>query len=316
MLPLSPEAFQKMTNEELFQYCKSELDEVSKREGLSRQARRKQQRDFADMEKAIKSLSPHQMQLVKALSQMQAYQMTQDFSEKATNVMEDTFKATLVVLGANNVQIETFMDNMYELLHDEAAISVEFKKRYGGNEKMATKKIEEIMVQAEKMAMELIKKGVKQNEMIEILISKIHLLSKAKAAKAISNVKAQMKAENKDIENLEKEAAVEDITNVILNSNKQNTDKPINEIKETVDIKEEIKKEVKEETEVQNTVIENKATKKSSLKIKSVIVEGENGTYKKEGDVVILERKDGTLQFNSKQEVMDFAAEICEVYAM
>ncbi|MHC1683446.1 MAG: hypothetical protein AB6733_10900 [Clostridiaceae bacterium] len=304
MMPLNPEVFKKMTSEELVQYCKAELDEVNKREGMTRQARRKHQRDFSDMEKAIKSLSPHQMKLVKALGETLAMNISQEYCEKATRVMEEATMAALVMVGSSNEQIKFFMDKIYSIVFEEAEISNKFNEKWG-NAQMATKKLEEMMILAETIAKDLIVKGEKQNVIIEILCSKMPLLSKSKAAKVISNVKDEMKSEKNDIEELEKEVAVEEIAKVILNEDKK-TISEVKAIKKSEDpVK--VKKEVKEEKSV---------FKKSNLKIKSVVVEGSNGVYTKEGESVTLKRKELSLQFNSKEEVMDFVAEIYEVFAM
>lgn len=304
MIPLSPEVFNKMTDEELLQYCKSELDEVNKREGMTRQARRKYQRDFSDMEKAIKSLSPHQMQLVKALGETMAMNKAQEYCEKATKVMEEATMAALVMVGSSNEQIKFFMDKIYSIVFEEAEISNKFNEKWG-NAQMATKKLEEMMLKAETITKDLIVKGEKQNVIIEILCSKMPLLSKSKAAKVISNVKEQMKPEQKNIEEIEKEVAAEAIAKVILKEDKE----PVNEVKVIKNSEDpvKVKEEIKEEKEV---------FKKSKLKIKSVVVEGANGIYTKEGDSVTLKRKELSLNFNSKQELMDFVAEIYEVYAM
>lgn len=244
--------------------------------------------------KWINSLSNEKAELIRAFAD---WQVNKD-RKNMINILDRCVSAALInTLDLDMSIIEKIEIDMVDLIEDDTKKIKENKEIYGGLE-MAMKKINEQEKLIEKRVNDLIDNGTKQNEMVKILTMEFPVLSKAMITNAIKRVKS---------ERLKK---TEDAAKYILEDNKNLKEKIMIDAKEMAkkvaeNINEELEKEVQDND--QKEIKEKKPM--SRLKFRRIEVDGEYGSYVREGNKVVA----GDITFNSLEEAENYYKKEIEI---
>ena len=254
--------------------------------------------------KWINALSSEKAEYIKEFANWQSKKDTKN----TLDVLDRCMSAAIVnVLDIDWSVIQEIQDNMVHFLEDETKKMGENKEIYGGLE-MAIKKINEQEKLIAERVNELIDQGVKQKEMVKVLSMEFPMLSKAMITNAIKRVKSER------LENAEEAAKY------ILEDNKEL--KKVVEKEDAKKIAKEVARQIEKElekedhiAEVGKMVEESKEEVKgeknmSKLKIKKVELEGEFGSYIREGNKVIA----GEITFNSLEELEEYQRKEIELF--
>ena len=249
--------------------------------------------------KWINSLSNEKAGLIRAFSD---WQINKD-RKNMINILDRCVSAALInTLDLDMSIIEKIEIDMVDLIEDDTKKIKENKEIYGGLE-MAMKKISEQGKLIEKRVIDLIDNGTKQNEMVKILTMEFPVLSKAMITNAIKRVKS---------ERLKK---TEDAAKYILEDNKKLKEKIELDAKEMAkkvadNLDKELEKEDHEPEANQNIKEEIKEKKSMSrLKFRRIEVDGEFGSYVREGNKVVA----GDITFNSLEEAENYYKKEIEI---
>lgn len=251
--------------------------------------------------KWINSLSNEKAGLIRAFSD---WQINKD-RKNMINILDRCVSAALInTLDLDMSIIEKIEIDMVDLIEDDTKKIKENKEIYGGLE-MAMKKISEQEKLIEKRVIDLIDNGTKQNEMVKILTMEFPVLSKAMITNAIKRIKS---------ERLKK---TEDAAKYILEDNKKLKEKIEQDAKEIArnvadNLEEELEKEDYDPEANQNIKEEIKEKKSMSrLKFRRIEVDGEYGSYVREGNKVVA----GDITFNSLEEAKNYYIKEIEILA-
>ena len=203
--------------------------------------------------------------------------------------------------------VGSIRNKLVSFLEDSNKVMAENKERYGGLE-MAIKKINEQEELVKKRVNELINEGAKQKEMVKILSLEFPMLSKAMITNSIKRIKS------------EKLKDTEDAAKYILEDNKKIKEKIMINAKEIAkkvvdNLEEELEKEdqviERDQEQVQDKAQEEVKEKKSMsrLKFRRIEVDGEFGSYVREGNKVVA----GDITFNSLDEAENYYKKEIEV---
>lgn len=273
---------------------------------LSRQQKRKMQREINKARSKIESFTPSQIELIDKL-------INQGIDERVDE-LNDIY---LICLHALFVELlpEKDLKDIQDIDGRFKDLCIEHARKYkkiieGADSEMAKGKIESLNRKIENKAKELIKQGLKQKEIIETLKDEFHEASNAMISNIYKGIKSVVEAHEDD-----GEKALEYIF-------RDKTE--INEIKVTNELiaKEELKKEIKlPEIPLENVSVPVKEIpRKSNLKItKKVVileVEGKHGNYKyQDGKVEVYPNVEAIPKekFNSIDEVQEYKREHLEL---
>ncbi|MGG7143569.1 hypothetical protein ACQPVP_08890 [Clostridium nigeriense] len=248
----------------------------------------------------INSLSGERVEYIKEFAN---WQSKKDM-KNTLDVLDRCMSAAIVnVLDIDWSTIEEIQENMVHFLEEDTKKMGENKEIYGGLE-MATKKINEQEKLIVKRVNELIDQGVKQKEMVNILSIDFPMLSKAMITNAIKRVKSER------LKNTEEAAKY------ILEDSKESKNEDAKKIAK--EVARQIEKELEKEdhiAEIGQMIEESKEGVKgekamSKLKIKKVELEGEFGSYIREGNKVIA----GEITFNSLEELEEYQRKEIELF--
>jgi hypothetical protein len=260
-----------------------------------------------ELQKAFKWVNSLSGERVEYIKEFAKWQSKKDM-KNILDVLDRCMSAAIVnVLDIDWSTIEEIQENLVHFLEDDTKKMGENKEIYGGIE-MATKKINEQEKLVEKRVNELIDQGLKQKEMVKTLSIDFPMLSKAMITNAIKRVKSER------LENTEEAAKyiLEDSKELKKEIEKEDAKKIANEVAR------QIEKELAKEdhiAEVGQMVEESKEEVKdekamSKLKIKKVELEGEFGSYIREGNKVIA----GEITFNSVEELEEYQRKEIELF--
>lgn len=227
--------------------------------------------------------------------------------------------AIIDVLDVEWKTIEDIKLALLNFLEEDNNKMAENKEIYGGYQ-MAIKKINEQEELVIARSTELYGEGVKQKEIVKTLISEFPMLSKSMITNAVKRV-VSSKVKN-----------IDDATKYILKNNKElkedarkiaksvadNLEKELGKEDHIAEAKQKVQKD---EKKIQERIKEEK--KMSKLKVKRIEVDGEFGSYVREGDKVLA----GDITFNSLEEAENYykkeieiltnkIAEVKEVYSI
>lgn len=255
-----------------------------------------------ELQKAFKWINSLSNEKAEYIREFANWQSKKDM-KNTLDVLDRCMSAAIVnILDIEWSTIQEIQDNMVHFLEDDTKKMGENKEIYGGIE-MATKKINEQEKLIVKRVNELIDQGVKQKEMVKILSIDFPMLSKAMITNAIKRVRSER------LENTEEAAKyiLEDDKELKKSVEKEDAKKIAQEVAR------QIEKELEKEhiAEYGQMVEENKEEKAiSKLKIKKVELEGEFGSYIREGNKVIA----GEITFNSLEELEEYQRKEIELF--
>jgi len=260
-----------------------------------------------ELQKAFKWINALSSEKTEYIKEFANWQSKKDM-KNTLDVLDRCMSAAIVnVLDIDWSVIQEIQDNMVHFLEEDTKKMGENKEIYGGIE-MATKKINEQEKLIVKRVNELIDQGVKQKEMVKTLSIDFPMLSKAMITNAIKRVKSER------LENTEEAAKyiLEDDKELKKAVEKEDAKKIAKEVAR------QIEKELEKEdhiAEVGKMVEESKEEVKgektmSKLKIKKVELEGEFGSYIREGNKVIA----GEITFNSLEELEEYQRKEIELF--
>lgn len=255
-----------------------------------------------ELQKAFKWINSLSNEKAEYIREFANWQSKKDM-KNTLDVLYRCMSAAIVnILDIEWSTIQEIQDNMVHFLEDDTKKMGENKEIYGGIE-MATKKINEQEKLIVKRVNELIDQGVKQKEMVKILSIDFPMLSKAMITNAIKRVRSER------LENTEEAAKyiLEDDKELKKSVEKEDAKKIAQEVAR------QIEKELEKEhiAEYGQMAEENKEEKAiSKLKIKKVELEGEFGSYIREGNKVIA----GEITFNSLEELEEYQRKEIELF--
>lgn len=274
---------------------------------MAKKSKKKQKE--TELQKAFKWINSLSGERAEFIREFANWQSKKDM-KNTLSVIDRCMSAAIVnVLDADWETIQKIQDDMVQFLDEDTKKMGENKAIYGGLE-MATKKINEQGELVEKRVNELVDQGVKQNEMVKILTAEFSMLSKAMITNAIKKVKSKrleniedaakyILEDNKELKEKIK-AEAKEIAKVVADNLEKELEKEdhIAEVGQKIEKAQEIKEEVKEEKEM------------SKLKIKKVELEGEFGSYIREGNKVVA----GEITFNSLEELEEYHRKEIELF--
>jgi hypothetical protein len=297
---------------------------------MSRNERREFHRQEDKAKRFIDNLTPWQIEVVEMLVNVRANERTAEF----TDTLDRAISALLV---------ESFPDKTYDdicKLEDYYAELViedttKFKKivdECGGKQDMITKAMQKYEKEIRAKGRELLEKGVNQKQAIEELVIKFPSLSKSMLTNAFKKLKAEWEESHKeDTADLDVQEAAETIMEIIEETeDKVEVDKIIKDADKFAEQAEkeekqpkvicegnsckidtaEVKEEIKAVCEVKNEI------KKQGLKVLSMTVKGENGTYRVCEQGVELAGENQLISFGSEVELEEWVSEYKAVFAM
>ena len=256
-----------------------------------------------ELQKALKWINSLSGERAEFIREFANWQSKKDM-KNTLNVLDRCMSAAIInVLDLEWDVIEEIQNNMVHFLEEDTKKMGENKEIYGGLE-MATKKINEQEKLVEKRVNELIDQGTKQNEMVKILTSEFSVLSKAMITNAIKRVKSGRLKSTEDAakyileESKKLKEKVEEEAKNIAKSVADNLEEELEKEEPITEVEEKVEEKVKEEKEM------------SKLKIKKVELEGEFGSYIREGNKVVA----GEITFNSLEELEEYQRKEIELF--
>lgn len=238
--------------------------------------------------KWINSLSDEKKQIIRVFTDWN----TQREVTKVADALERCGVAAIIdVLDVDWETIEDIKIALLSFLKEDGDKLDENKEIHGGYQ-MAIKKITEQEELVIARAAELYGEGMKQKDIVKTLVLEFPMLSKSMVTNAVKRV-VSTKIKN-----------TEDAAKYILEDNKNLKEKIKSDAKK---IAKDVANNLEEELEKENQVIEKKAQEfkeekpMSKLKVKRIEVDGEFGSYVREGNKVVA----GDITFNSLEEAED-----------
>lgn len=279
---------------------------------MNRAERRSTDRKIQKVAKTINKLSPNQVKLIDSITNEKAAEKI----EAALISYQRVINASLFEHGFSNKQVENIFKVANDFLQEESikAEKLNEELKRSGNIKMARKKIEDSMINEIKT---LMGEGKNRTEIIDATLYKFPNMSKAMIINAYSQVKEDLKEESKEDPDVQE--AMEKVADILDEGEKKEVEnKEVEKILTEADkvtekselkctertIKEAITKVAKESSEL------------SKLKVLSMVVEGENGTYRVCDKGVELTNNGLTIFFENTEQLDNFASEYKEVFKM
>lgn len=239
---------------------------------MNRQERRKRERAVEKDMSILKKLPEKDLLRINEI----VNKLSKQKADEALNILDRSFSAVLVSRGMTFKEVEYLQDELGEFMKEDQEKLIELER---GNIDMA-----KLQKEVREYIEELIKNGKLRKEIVEEVMFKFPKISKTSANNAFGKI----------MEELE----VKDAAAYILEDNKE-LKKLLAEDKEEVKVPVVKKVEIsKEEKEV------------SKLKIRRIELEGEFGTYTKEGNKVVA----GEITFNNFEELQEYKKKEIELF--
>lgn len=239
---------------------------------MNRQERRKRERAVEKDMSILKKLPEKDLLRINEI----VNKLSKQKADEALNILDRSFSAVLVSRGMTFKEVEDLQDELGEFMKEDQEKLIELER---GNIDMA-----KLQKEVREYIEELIKNGKLRKEIVEEVMFKFPKISKTSANNAFGKI----------MEELE----VKDAAAYILEDNKE-LKKLLAEDKEEVKVPVVKKVEIsKEEKEV------------SKLKIRRIELEGEFGTYTKEGNKVVA----GEITFNNFEELQEYKKKEIELF--
>lgn len=261
---------------------------------MNRQERRKREREAEKDINILKKLPEREVIKINQIIN----KVAESKSEEALNLIDRSFSAVLVSEGWTFKEVKRIQDLMAEfMIEDQEKIKI-----------LEKEKVDMAKLQAEvREFMEgLIKSGKGRKEVVEETMFKFPKLSKTAANNTFGKIQEEYEIEdaaayiledNKEIKKVVEKEDAKKIAKEVARQIEKELEKE-EHIAEAGQMIEESKEEVKEEKVM------------SKLKIKKVELEGEFGSYIREGNKVIA----GEITFNSLEELEEYQRKEIELF--
>lgn len=277
-----------------------------------RAKKREAEKNIKKHKNTLAKLTPDELALIDLLA-------TQKMNNELTAALvsyERVINASLIEHGFRYKEITSIMKLAVSLINEENKKAKKLNEELmrSGDEEMARKKIEESVISEINNLMD---EGKKKKEVIESVLYKFPNMSRAMIINAYQEVKEDREKNiDPDVEDAIEYIFEEDEANKTSNEEvkqdneiekilEENATKIIEAAKDMQCSTKEKKEEVK---------MDNKVGK--SLKIKSMVLQGENGTYRVCENGVELTEMGSIISFENKVQVDEWVAEVKAVFGM
>jgi hypothetical protein len=281
---------------------------------MNRQEKRQHQRDINKTEKVINKLTPEQVKLIDALSTQKAKKISDDRIEEFNGTLDRAISALLMecLPDASMDQIYKLEEYYSELVIEDLEKFNKIMKDLKGDNELVNKAMQKYEAEVIAEVKELLEKGVNQKQAIDVLVTNFPTLSKSMLTNSYKKLKSEFD-KNNEVEEIDPDVAdaMEKISDILDMGKDKESKKVLKEADKAAEAaeKEEVKEiivEDKEEVEVKGT----------ALKVKSMVVEGENGNYKVCDAGVELTNEGMMLSFENEAALDKFVGEFKQVFAM
>jgi hypothetical protein len=291
---------------------------------MNRADRRNVKRDINKTEKVINKLTPEQLKLIDALGNQKAQKLADARIEEFKGTLDRAIPALIIkcLPDVSMAEVEKMEDYYTELVIEDLEKINKIIKDLKGDNEMVNKAMQKYEADVTAKINELLEKKVNQKQAIEILVTNFPTLSKSMLTNSYKRLKSEWDKNNAteeidpDVEEaMEKVSEILDmgkdkeIKKVLKEADKVVSDAEKGEVVVAYTIAEQSKEiivENKEEVEVKGT----------ALKVKSMVVEGENGNYKVCDAGVELTNEGMMLSFENEAALDKFVGEFKQVFAM
>lgn len=238
--------------------------------------------------------------------------------EESSYILDMIYSAKLTDLGFSWEQVEKFNNEVSKTFEEDGIKIQKLKMKLG---KEYEKEMAKISAAVEKRIKELIESKTNKKETIEILLEENPLLTKSMLTNAYSRVSAGLKQEQvkeESEEDPEVNEAAKEIINIIEERKDMRKD----------DFQEKTEKGFKDEEVVvsgatveqanlnPSVIAENATTQGKGLKVLSMTLKGENGTYRACENGVELTEMGSIICFENIGQVNEWANEVKKVFGM
>lgn len=231
--------------------------------------------------------------------------------ENSSYIMDMIYTAKLSDMGFTWEQASKFNNDVIEIFNKDKARLEEIEKEFG--EESGSKMVK-MAGDVEGRIEELIREGMSRKDVIETILYEFPKLTKSMVTSTYSKVQSDLKKEQEKEESVEDQDIVEgakEVMNIIeggKNMSKNN-------------FQEKTEKGFKnEEVVVTKATVEqvnlNSPTEVKGLKIKSMVVEGENGTYRVCSEGVELKSQGLLMFFENPEQLDNFYKEYKQTFEM
>lgn len=261
---------------------------------MSRTEIRAYEREEDKFQKKFEKLNPTLKGLVVRLGQY----MSNKYIARYMADLDRNIDAAVILSGGNTKQAFEMSYLVGQLMAEDSHKTSEFESEFNSEEEcqMAVDKIvEEIKVEVKK----LIEAGVTKKKAIEELTFKFPKLSKSMVTNVYQRTKEELEEDPRITEGLKYIFEGED---------EMKDDKKVLEVGEKLEKK-------AEEVKVETPVVE-KVNEESKLKVLTMTLKGENGTYRACKNGVELTEMGSIISFESIGQVDEFANEVKQVFEM
>ena len=261
---------------------------------MNRQERRKREREIEKDMKVLRRLPEKDLLKINEIIN----KVAKSKADEALNLIDRSFSAILVNRGMTFKEIEKIQDELAEYMKEDQEKIIELEKE---NVDMA-----KLQKEVREFIEGLIKSGKGRKEVVEETMFKFPKLSKTAANNAFGKIQEELEIEdaaayiledNKEIKKVVEKEEAKKIAKKVAKDLEKEIEKE-DHIVEVGQMVEESKEEVKEEKTM------------SKLKVKRIELEGEFGSYIREGDKVTA----GEITFNSLEELEEYKKKEIELF--
>lgn len=298
---------------------------------MNRAEKRDYLRREAKIKECVKKLTPVQLDLVEQLSDMKA---SKEADKRIDDFKGSLDRALLTIIieyfpDKSWSELDRVVDRFGEHVIEDSNKTILLENECKGDRELMNKIVQKYENELKERVNKLLEDGVSQKKAVEMLIIEFPKLSKS----MITNNYKRLKSEYD--EQLEEDLKVQEAADEIMEiMNEKEGNKEVDKILEEADkfveqaekepkivcngnscrIVEEDAIEVKEKEKVMS-VVKNEV-KKSGLKVLSMTVQGENGTYKVCPEGIELSNSNMILAFENETQLNIFVNEFREVFEM
>jgi hypothetical protein len=294
---------------------------------LSRSERKRFERHEEKLKNCINSLTPTQLILVEERSEMRARELADNKIDEFKDTLDRCMTAQFILSLPDKSwdEIDEFIDGLAVLVQEDVTKILELKKECKGDQDIMNKTMQKCENEVKAKCEELLEKRLNQKKSIDILVSQFPMLSKSMLTNAYKKLKSDWDKQYKEEEvDPDIKEALESISDIIDGDDEKSVDKIIKESDEYVKQAEKEEQQPKVvcdgnscRIEPVEKIKEEKAMKETKgLKVLSMTVKGENGTYRVCEQGVELAGENQLISFGSEADLDEWVSEYKQVFAM
>jgi predicted transcriptional regulator len=265
-----------------------------------------------------------QLEIIDQLAEMKAREKADDKIDEFKDTLDRCMTAQLILSLPDMSwhEINGLIDCFAELVMEDVQKILELKNICKGDQKTMSKIMEKYESEIRTKVNELLEQGMSQKQCIEALTMQFNKLSKSMLTNAYKKIRADWDEAHKE-EDPDVEEALEKIADIIGESQEEiKVDKIIEDAdRYAQEAEKEQPKVICEGNSCGKTPVkeikEEKVTEKpKGLKVLSMTVQGENGTYRVCEQGVELISSNMTMFFENELQLNKFLGEFREVFSM